>query len=148
VAARSKAWTVCARSDTGIVGSNPTQGTDVCVRLFYVYVALCVGSGLAMGLSPIKESYRLCRGLRNWKNGQGPKGCKVIDRELYLFNYYHLSEVTYCICCSRKVKQKARNSRNTVATLYGVYCIFFRWLFQPIQGPGLLFSCVIIFHRR
>jgi hypothetical protein len=26
--------------------------------------------------------------------------------------------------------------------------IFFHWLFQPIQGPGLLFSSVIIFHRR
>jgi hypothetical protein len=25
---------------------------------------------------------------------------------------------------------------------------FFQWLFQPIQGPGLLFSSVIIFHRR
>jgi hypothetical protein len=25
---------------------------------------------------------------------------------------------------------------------------FFKWLLQPIQGPGLLFSSVIIFHRR
>jgi hypothetical protein len=25
---------------------------------------------------------------------------------------------------------------------------FLQWLFQPIQGPGLLFSSVIIFHRR
>jgi hypothetical protein len=25
---------------------------------------------------------------------------------------------------------------------------FFQWLFQPIQGPGLLFSSVIDFHRR
>jgi hypothetical protein len=25
---------------------------------------------------------------------------------------------------------------------------FFQLLFQPIQGPGLLFSSVIIFHRR
>jgi hypothetical protein len=30
-AARSKAWTVFARSNAGIVGSNPTQGMDVCV---------------------------------------------------------------------------------------------------------------------
>jgi hypothetical protein len=34
VAARSTAWTVFARSNTGIVGSNPTWGMDVCVRLF------------------------------------------------------------------------------------------------------------------
>jgi hypothetical protein len=26
--------------------------------------------------------------------------------------------------------------------------LFFQWLFQPIQDPGLLFSSMIIFHRR
>jgi hypothetical protein len=31
VAARSKAWHVFARSNTGIVGSNHTEGMDVCV---------------------------------------------------------------------------------------------------------------------
>ena len=30
VAKRSKAW-VCSRSPAGIVGSNPTGGTDVCL---------------------------------------------------------------------------------------------------------------------
>jgi hypothetical protein len=30
VAARSKAW-VCGRSLTGIVGSNPAEGMDVCL---------------------------------------------------------------------------------------------------------------------
>jgi hypothetical protein len=33
---------------TGIVGSNPTQGMDVCACLFRSAV-LCVGSGLATG---------------------------------------------------------------------------------------------------
>jgi hypothetical protein len=41
VAARSKAGNVFARSNTGIVGSNPTQGMDVCLRLFCVCVVLC-----------------------------------------------------------------------------------------------------------
>jgi hypothetical protein len=54
VAARSKAWTVFARSNTGDVGSNPTQGMDVCVRLFCVCAVLCVGSGFATGLSPLQ----------------------------------------------------------------------------------------------
>jgi hypothetical protein len=36
VAARSKAWTVLARSDPGIVGSNHIRRMDVCVRLFCV----------------------------------------------------------------------------------------------------------------
>jgi hypothetical protein len=30
VAAQSKAWNVFARSNTEIVGLNPTQGMDVC----------------------------------------------------------------------------------------------------------------------
>jgi hypothetical protein len=41
VAARSKAWTVFACSNTRFVGSNPTKGMDVCVRLFCVYVVPC-----------------------------------------------------------------------------------------------------------
>jgi hypothetical protein len=36
VVERSKAWTVFARSNTGILGSNPTRGMNVCVRLFCV----------------------------------------------------------------------------------------------------------------
>jgi hypothetical protein len=32
VAARSKAWTVFALSNTGIVGSSLTRGMDVCMR--------------------------------------------------------------------------------------------------------------------
>jgi hypothetical protein len=32
--------------------------------------------------------------------------------------------------------------------LCSVVIILIQWLFQPIQGPGLLFSSVIIFHRR
>jgi hypothetical protein len=73
--------TVAASSNAGIVGSNPTRGTDVCVRLFCVCVVLCVGSCLATGWSPSKESYRLCIGLRYWKSCQGPtKGCRSTEK--------------------------------------------------------------------
>jgi hypothetical protein len=54
VAAPSKAWTVFARSNAGIVGSNLTQGMDVCVRLFCVCAVLCVGSGLTTGWSLVQ----------------------------------------------------------------------------------------------
>jgi hypothetical protein len=54
VAVRSKAWTVFARSNTGIVGSNPNRGVDICVRLFYVCVILCSGSGLATVWTPLQ----------------------------------------------------------------------------------------------
>jgi hypothetical protein len=42
----SKALTVFARSNPGIMGSNPNQGMDSCVRLFCISVILCVGSSL------------------------------------------------------------------------------------------------------
>jgi hypothetical protein len=45
VAARSKVRTVFVSSNAEIVGSNPTQGMDVCVRL---------GSGFAAGWSPVQ----------------------------------------------------------------------------------------------
>jgi hypothetical protein len=51
VAARAKARTVFVRSNTGILGSNLTQGMDVCVC---VYSVLVLGSGLATGWSPVQ----------------------------------------------------------------------------------------------
>jgi hypothetical protein len=47
MAVRSKEQNVFTRSNSGIVGSNLTQGMAVCVRLLCVCVVLCVGSGLA-----------------------------------------------------------------------------------------------------
>jgi hypothetical protein len=42
VAARSKAWTVFARSNPGIVESNPTQGMDVwCVFILCLCCPMC-----------------------------------------------------------------------------------------------------------
>jgi hypothetical protein len=41
VAGRYKTWSVFARSNAGIVGSNPTRGIDV-----YVYSVFVLGSGL------------------------------------------------------------------------------------------------------
>jgi hypothetical protein len=52
VAERSKASTDFARSEAGIVGSNPTQGIDVwCVYMFI----LCLGRGLATNRSPVQR---------------------------------------------------------------------------------------------
>jgi hypothetical protein len=82
VAARSKARTVFARLNTGIVGSNPTESMYVCVCLFCVCVVLCVGSGLVTGWSPSKEFYRLCIGIKNWKSGQSPKGCRAMRKRM------------------------------------------------------------------
>jgi hypothetical protein len=52
VAWLSKAWNVFSRSSTGIEGSNPTYGMDVC--LYSVFVFFDVRSGLATGWSPVQ----------------------------------------------------------------------------------------------
>jgi hypothetical protein len=57
VAAMSKAWNVLARSTTGIVASNPTQGMDVCLHLF----CLCKVAALRRADPQFKESYRLSK---------------------------------------------------------------------------------------
>jgi hypothetical protein len=38
---------VVARSNIGLVGTNPTKGMDVCV--YSMFVLTCVGNGLATG---------------------------------------------------------------------------------------------------
>jgi hypothetical protein len=55
-AARSKAWTVFARSKAVLMGSNPTQGMNVCVRLFCVQVA-----ALRWADHSSRKSYCLCK---------------------------------------------------------------------------------------
>jgi hypothetical protein len=54
MAAQFKAYTVFVRSNAEIVGSNSTQGMDVCVRLFCVWFVLCVDSGLATDWSLVQ----------------------------------------------------------------------------------------------
>jgi hypothetical protein len=62
VAARSEAWTVFTRSNTGIVGSNPTQGMDVCMCVYSVSVLSCVQVAASRRADhSSKESYRLCK---------------------------------------------------------------------------------------
>jgi hypothetical protein len=43
------------------MGSNPTRGMNVSIRLLCVYAVLCVGNPLRLADPPSKESYRLCK---------------------------------------------------------------------------------------
>jgi hypothetical protein len=69
VAAKYIAWIFFALSNTGIVGSNSTQGMNVCVHLFCVCVILCTSSGLAEGSSSVqgvlRPVYRIKK-LKKW----------------------------------------------------------------------------------
>jgi hypothetical protein len=60
------------------MGSNPTRGMNVRVRLFYACVVLCVGSGQAD--PPSEESYRLYIDQETEKAAYVHKDCRTIDR--------------------------------------------------------------------
>jgi hypothetical protein len=82
VAALSKAWTVFASWNIGIVGSNPSRGMDVCPHLFCVCVVLCLGSGLATGWSPLQGALpTVYRHYETEKTAKVHKGCRVIDKQ-------------------------------------------------------------------
>jgi hypothetical protein len=71
VATRSKAWTVLARWDAGIVGSNPSQGVCVCFDSMLVLPCLYVAAfRRADRLS--KESYHLWKMITELNKRPGP----------------------------------------------------------------------------
>jgi hypothetical protein len=122
LAARSKAWTVFARSKAGIVGSNPNRGMDVCVCVYSVFVLFCVYlEALRRADPPSKKSYWLCIGSRNWKSGQGPtKGCRTIiiiicpcrKINAYLKHINELWIVYTCQSTYRYARSKCNNINN------------------------------------
>jgi hypothetical protein len=71
LALQSNAWTVFALSKSGVVGSNTTQGMDVCMRLFCVCFVLCVGSGLMTCWSPVQGVLSTSYRIRELKKRQG-----------------------------------------------------------------------------
>jgi hypothetical protein len=93
VGALSKAWTIFARSKTGIMGSNPTQGIDVCLRLFSV----CVGSGLAT----------------SWSSAQG-----VLPTVVWLINWSETKRFMDALCS--KWEQQEKRDREREGERYNV----------------------------
>jgi hypothetical protein len=126
VASWSKAWTIFARTEAVIVGSNPTQGMDVSIVCVYsVCVVLRVDRGLATDWSPVQgilsSMYRIKK-LKK-KSGQGPtKGCRAIiiiiiiminvilsaynEIILKLWNILYISQLSLLIMCLFNVGMK------------------------------------------
>jgi hypothetical protein len=83
LATQSKAWTVFAGSNTGIVGSNPTRGMDVCVRLFCVRVVLWVGCGLTTGWAPVQGVLPTVYSIKKLKRRpRSTRGVRAINKEI------------------------------------------------------------------
>jgi hypothetical protein len=76
VAARSKARTVFARSNTEIVGLNPTGGMDVCGPLFCVLS--CVWAAALRRVEPPPRTSTDCIGLGKLRRPKpNKKGCRA-----------------------------------------------------------------------
>jgi hypothetical protein len=136
VAARSKAWTAFARSNTAIVGSNPTWGMDVCARLFCICPVLCVQVDVSGRADPLStESYRLCKRPRNWKavkvravepykkkikiSSDGIRLVVILWRFIPITDYLHQCNVeqrpfseVYLMCLRTTFRDKSQHSRN------------------------------------
>jgi hypothetical protein len=106
VAARSKAWTVSARSGAGIVGSNPTLGlvvwcVCVCVCVYAFILCLCwpvFRQRPCDELTTRLRSPTVCeKWLRSWIRGQGPEwAVRSIENYIYIYIYISVSvPVTY-----------------------------------------------------
>jgi hypothetical protein len=81
VAERSNAWTIFARSDSGIVGSNPTQRMDV----WCVCVVLCLGRGPGTSWSLVQGVLPSVIRSWNWKKRSGTKGAVEVKKNIYGF---------------------------------------------------------------
>jgi hypothetical protein len=80
MAARSKGGNVFYRSNTGIVGSNPTRGIDVYLHLFCVFIVLYGQRPCDRVDHLSRESYRLAiRSTIPHSDGNRPEG--VIEKE-------------------------------------------------------------------
>jgi hypothetical protein len=119
VGAGSNVWTIFVRSNAGIVGSNPTKGMDFYVRLFCVYVVLCVGSSLATGWSPVQGvPQSVLERLRNWRRCQGPtKGCRAMDE---LMNEWKSCSIMFSIKTPVKLTESLRSSLQTFYSNSGI----------------------------
>jgi hypothetical protein len=90
VAEGSKAWTVFARSDAVIVGSNPASGMDVwCLCCVCVFLCLCTGTGLAMIWSPVQGVLLTVLDLVtevkrkvSWRRPRPKLGCRAKGKEI------------------------------------------------------------------
>jgi hypothetical protein len=91
-AARFKSWTVFARPHAGIVGSNPTQGMDVCIVC--VCSVLCVGRGTATGSSPVQGVLPTMYRIKKLKKRPRPnKGLYIHNNNVYTYFLWPLQKV-------------------------------------------------------
>jgi hypothetical protein len=92
------------------------------MRLFCIYVVLCVGSGLVTGWSPIQGILPTMYRLRSWKSGRDQKSstsCKAIERERERERECLGLNGLYCLWLCNQGKNTAFNLGNMDLLLHG-----------------------------
>jgi hypothetical protein len=104
---RSRERTVFARSNTVSWVRNPTRGMDVRVR-YSVCAVLCVGSGLATGLSPVQGVLPTVYRIKELKKRPRSKGLyshreteRIWNRQIMNFR----NELRLCVWFNAKNKR-------------------------------------------
>jgi hypothetical protein len=125
-AARSKAWTLFARLNTGFVGSNPTQGMDVCVLLFYVCVVLYVGSGLETGWFPVQGISQTVYRIKKLKKRPKSKGLySRKEREIIEIHFASVQAQRNLIWYSGYENNNCRHNSQSIWETYRYELIFY-----------------------
>jgi hypothetical protein len=101
VAAQSKAWNLFARSNTGIVGSNPIQSMSV-----YVHSVFVLGSCLATSWSPVQGVLPT----KKLKWDEAFHGCPILQ----LGATGIVAEEETILCTQYWVKRLSSSQRSTV----------------------------------
>jgi hypothetical protein len=87
---------------------------SVCVYCVFVLFGVYVAA-LRWADPPSKESYRLCKRLRNWKSGQGPtKGCRATDEGEGCWNNLEGKSLNISIEQEAQITQAPHSSPTTV----------------------------------
>jgi hypothetical protein len=155
VAAQSKAWTVFARSTSGVVGSNPTRGLDVCLRLLCVLSCVQVAA-LRRADPPSKDSYRLSTRLRNWSETKRFTDALCSKQEEYVYkgqnhgfriydNYVVVKLKFLGLSETKRMRYVMKYIQELHVTIRVFSCFFCRFIVYLVNEPNITNTIIVCY---
>jgi hypothetical protein len=133
---RSTVWNVFARSNTGIVGLNPTRGRAVCV--YSVFVLSCVGSGLTTGWSSVQIVLPIVCKIRHflincqWKQAREPKPSRERKKKNIGRNFLCYSASTSTVLPNTSCSHFEGTPWKTPSSIVQNSCLLVRYLAMDV----------------